>query len=514
MWTRTPLPPHIEEDRVKMLSSLLHFILTFYKLRTGRDFEISQPIGRESHIITICKELTKVFKLETNRLLINVPPGHGKSEIIIHFVAWALAHYPDCQFIYISYGKDLAATHTATIKTILELPFYRKLFGVEIDPNSSAKDNFKTTAGGQVSAFGSSGPITGRNAGLPNLDRFSGAILMDDMHKPDEVHSDTMRESVISNFNMTIKPRPRSPNVPFIGIGQRLHEADLWAYLISGKDGYEWLTVILRALDEAGNALHPKVNPKEMLLIEKETNPYVFSAQYQQDPQPAGGGIFKPEWFVLLDNEPNIVGTFVTVDTAETDKDYNDATVFSFWGIYKIMHGQTDSGLYGLHWLNCVQIRVEPHQLEGEFMQFYADCMQHKCKPQLVVIEKKSTGVTLLSVIQKLQGLRAIHIEHHKNKVARFLETQPYVSTRRVSLHRYAKHTGMCLEHCKKITANNSHAFDDIADTLSDAVRAAFIDKLVLAYVNTHSNADKMATQIMDKFRSIENLKAQRKWQM
>lgn len=222
------------EQKAKLLGSLMLFIQVFYKLRTGREFEISEPIGRESHQITICRELTDVLHCKTKRLLINVPPGHGKSEILIHFIAWCMARFPDSNFLYISYSQDLAAKHTATIKQIMEMSHYKKMFGVELRKDSAAKDNFKTVQGGSVAAFGSSGSITGQNAGLPNLDRFSGAIVMDDMHKPDQVHSDTIREGVKTNYKETVKPRVRGPNVPMIFIGQRLHEDDLPAYLISG----------------------------------------------------------------------------------------------------------------------------------------------------------------------------------------------------------------------------------------------------------------------------------------
>ncbi len=418
----------LAEERAKLLGSFLLFTQVFYKLRTGRDFEISEPIGRESHHITIAKELTKTFNLETKTLMINVPPGHGKSELLIHFVAWAFAHYPDCQFIYISYSHELAAAHTLTIKQIMELPQYKAMFGIEISKDSSARDNFKTTKGGAVKAFGSSGSITGMNAGLPNCDRFSGCVIMDDMHKPDEVHSDTMRDAVIRNYNQTIKPRPRGPNVPLIFIGQRLHEGDLPQFLIDRKDGFTWKRIILKAIDDAGNILYPKVNPLEMLTREKEFNPYVYSAQYQQDPQPEGGGIFKRDKFLLLDEEPEILSTFCTVDTAETSKAVNDATVFSFWGLHKILIRKVDTGLFGLLWINCIEGRFEPSDLENEFMNFYANSMRHKVKPQMVAIEKKSTGVTLLSVLKKCPGLNVIGIERTKasgNKTARYVEMQP-----------------------------------------------------------------------------------------
>ncbi len=72
---------------------------------------------------------------------------------------------------------------------------------------------------------------------LPGLERFSGAVIIDDAHKPDEVHSDTIRQSVIDNYRETIQQRCRGINVPIIFIGQRLHEDDLAAYLINAKDG-------------------------------------------------------------------------------------------------------------------------------------------------------------------------------------------------------------------------------------------------------------------------------------
>jgi hypothetical protein len=67
----------LTEERLKLQGSLLYFTQMFYRLRTGRLFELSEPPGRESHFITICRELTKVARGETKRLIINVPPRYG-----------------------------------------------------------------------------------------------------------------------------------------------------------------------------------------------------------------------------------------------------------------------------------------------------------------------------------------------------------------------------------------------------------------------------------------------------
>ena len=473
-----------EQYASELRCSLLRFTKVFYPLLTGRDFIVSNPPGREPHQITICKALVRAAKLEIpeQRLIINVAPGSGKSTLLSAFVAWTLASYPDARFLYISYSKVLAAKHTEMIKRIIQLPHYKYLFGVSIRHDSKAREYFQTTAGGAVAAFGSGGAITGMDAGLPGLDRFTGAVIIDDAHKPDEVHSDTIRQSVIENYRETIQQRARGQNVPFIFIGQCLHEDDLSNYLKTGQDGYNWERVILKSIDEAGNPMYPEAFPLEMLRKKQEFDPYVFASQFQQDPIPAGGALFKPHWIEQLDDEPEIIFTFLTADTAETSKSYNDATAFSFWGLYNIEILGRKTGEYGLHWLDCQELRIEPKDLKPMFLEFWQACMSHPKQPMLAAIEKKSTGVTLISVLEEIRGLQIRQIERTKasgSKAQRFLEVQPYIASKRVSITRGARHTDLVLNHISKITANDTHRHDDIMDTLVDAIRLSLIDKTI-----------------------------------
>jgi predicted phage terminase large subunit-like protein len=467
----------------RLLGSLLRFTQLFYKLRTGRDFLISEPISRESHHISIARAFTNVFDGKIERLAINIPPRYAKTEMAIHFAAWGLAHYPDCNFLYVSYSHTLAKKQTQTIRDIISMPDYRRYFGVQISGQTSAKDNFETTAGGSVYAVGSEGMITGRGAGIKNCNRFSGAIIIDDIHNITNISSDTIRTAENEWFNNTLQSRVNGPTVPIIVIGQRGHEDDIFGNIFSGNfDKRDWKDLIIPAIDVAGNALDPAMHSKEMLLDMQEKMPYVFASQYQQDPQPAGGGIFKEDWFVLMDEEPEILKTFIVVDGAESLKTYADKTVFSFFGIYRIKVREVDTGLYGIHWLDCWEHQVEPKDLESTFLQFWADCMQHPKKPQMAAIEKKSSGTTLISVLKNVQGLQVIEMDRtiaSGSKTARFLATQPYVASKQVSLPRYGKHTHQCIEHMRKITANETHRHDDIADTLADGVKLALIDKTI-----------------------------------
>src|SRR6266849_2996978 len=158
--------------QAKLHGSLLLFTQEFYYLRTGRYFELSYPVSRESHYITICRALTRVFRGECKRLIINIPPRYGKTELVISFVAWAMARFPDSNFLYISYVKDLAAKQTKTIRQIITRPDYQDLFGVKLSSDTKSKSDFENIQGGSVYAAGADGPITGRGAGIDGCPRF------------------------------------------------------------------------------------------------------------------------------------------------------------------------------------------------------------------------------------------------------------------------------------------------------------------------------------------------------
>lgn len=483
----------LAKTKAELSGSLILFTQTFYKILHGRDFNLSNRKGGESHLIKMSRYLTKSFRGETTRLIMACPPGWHKSTMCRFFVAWAMAQYPDSQILYVSFSHERAAENTHGIKQIMSLPHYRKIFGVEISSEVKAKDKFKTTAGGMVSAYGSSGGITGADCGLPHLDRFSGCMVIDDIHKPDEVNSDSIRERVINNYHGTLDTRFRSPTVPRILIGHRLREDDLTGRLLEGMDGHDWESVIFTPFDEAGNEVYPEVSPRDKMIIKSKIDPYTYASQYLQNPTPPGGGVFKKEYFRVDDFDQEMICTFMTIDTAETNKDYNDATVFSFWGVHHIKNSYVETGQYGLRWIDCLEVRIEPKDLYDEFLQFYSACMRYKVPPNVIAIEKKSTGVTLSSIMKEMRGVRIMDINRTRasgSKSSRYLEASPYVASGLISLPMNAKHTKMCIEHCSKITLNDTHRHDDIADTLYDAIKIALIDKTILA-MTKHSDTKK-----------------------
>ena len=221
--------------------------------------------------------------------------------------------------------------------------------------------------------------------------------------------------------------------------------------------------------------------------------------------------MFREEWFPLLDKTPNILATFITCDSAETEKEYNDATVFSFFGVYKISYHNRDiDDLYGLHWLDCLELRIEPKDLQSAFLDFWASCMRYKVKPKLAAIEKKSTGVTLLSVLKEVQGLRTLDIHRSgtiNSKTNRFIEMQQFIASKQLSLPIDGRHTRMCIDHMKKITANNVHRFDDICDTAYDAIKMALIDKIIINQELTSTDYNDLGKRLTSTTNRIDRLR-------
>lgn len=508
------------DAKATLLASFLTFTRYFFPLLTGREFVMTNPIDRECHFITIAKFFTKAYRTLDFRGYLGIAPGYSKSTMCCFWVAWTMARHPDSKYLYISHSKKLSTKHTGTIRDIICLKEYGELFGVYLKNDSRGREFFTTTDGGEVAAFGLQGGATGRDGGMPMLDRFSGAIIVDDAHTADDVTSDAMRENAIDIFKGTVLPRKRGINVPIIMIAQRLREMDLPDWVLGtpengyvGGDGYVWDRLMLQSLDANDNALYPEKDTKEALIRMREYDPYNFWAQHQQNPQPPGGSLFKRDYFETLEIEPDYLCTFITADTAETEKNYNDASAFSFWGLYKIKAGDIDTGMYALHWINCWEIRVEPAELEGKFIDFWARCLMHKVKPAFAIIEEESTGVTLVSSLRKMPGLQVRGIKRKRNKngdpitkSSRFIAMQHHVNRRQITLPFGDAHTENCITHMSKITANDSHAFDDICDTAYDAVKVALIDETLIRMYDKIGRTDNssLANAIISKSKSIE----------
>lgn len=275
-----------------------------------------------AHLIIIADALKKVAAGEITRLIINVFPRGGKTELAVKsFIPYCLALNPAAKFIHLSYSDDLALDNSETARDWVNSFDYQQLFpSVKIKKSSDSKKKWYTEAGGGVYATSTGGQITGFGAGqvdpmedelgniVEELERsvneswlgakanFGGLIILDDPNKVDDADSEVQRKRVNERFDSTISNRVNSRKTPIVILQQRTHEDDLSGYLIKkqGKkeDGGVWTVISLPSIKEDGTALCPeKFTIEELRALEKH-NDIVFQRQHMQNPKPRAGLLF------------------------------------------------------------------------------------------------------------------------------------------------------------------------------------------------------------------------------
>lgn len=334
----------IDVKKTWVLGSVLNFTRYFFKYNQNRKFVVGD------HHKLIADKLNDVLEGKITRLIINLAPRYGKTELAVkNFIAMGLALNPKAKFIHLSYSDDLALDNSDGVRDIMELPEYQQLFDARLD--NRGKKKWYTTEGGGLYATSSSGQVTGFGAGLvddeeseeddkelekfmPAVDGldFGGAIIIDDPIKPDDANSATLRNKVNTKFETTIKNRVNSRKTPIIIIMQRLHVDDLCGKLLR-DEGDEWEVLSLPCIrtNEKGDevALWPFKHSLSELLKEKLKNAFVFATQYMQNPKPLEGLMYD-RGFKTYDTIPfsKSLQRKAYVDTADTGKDYLCAIIY------------------------------------------------------------------------------------------------------------------------------------------------------------------------------------------
>lgn len=328
------------------LTSTLNFTRYFFKQLYKRKF----VVGR--HHIRIAEALDRVFRGETTRLIINIAPRFGKTELAVkNFIAMGLAINPAAKFIHLSYSDGLARDNSSGVQDIIRDPAYKRLYpGTK--PTSRNTQKWTTTAGGGLYAVSSAGQVTGFGAGLVDLEEeeeaallreveelntvnagtFGGAIVIDDPIKPDDARSELIRTKVNQKFETTIRNRVNSRKTPIIIIMQRLDIDDLCGYLQRVEpDAWEVLSLPVLEQNEKGEdvALWPfKMDIAEIYKI-RELTPWVFETQYMQNPMPLTGLMYErpfKTYQTLPVTRRQVIKAYV--DTADTGDDYLCAIVY------------------------------------------------------------------------------------------------------------------------------------------------------------------------------------------
>ncbi len=300
------------------------FVNVTFKAKTQRDFVWGE------HHTAICKALDDVVDGKIRKLIINIAPRYGKTELVSKmFIAYGLAINPRSRFLHLSYSEDLVLDNSRDINEFVRSQAYQYLFpSVQVTDTGAKK--WTTTAGGGVYATSTAGQVTGFGAGqmdedteewlnLPESSKFSGAIIIDDPLKPTDANSDIEREKINARYTTTISSRTNSRRTPIIIVAQRLHEHDFCAFVQECEPG-EWTVLSLPCIKEDGTALWPFKDTIEDLNKKRNADSIVFETQYMQHPTPKEGLMYSE--FRTYDVLP--VGAYsrmTDTDTADTGAD-------------------------------------------------------------------------------------------------------------------------------------------------------------------------------------------------
>ena len=387
-----------------------------------------------------CQQLLE-GTLGSDRLMLFVPPQHGKSEIVSRkFPAWALGVNPLLKIVGSSYSADLAQQFSRSIQRTIDSSEYGELFPQTYLNNMRVKtdtqrgwlrnvDQFETVGyGGFYKAVGVGGSLTGTPVDL--------GIIDDPVKDALEAGSQTYRDRIWDWYTDVFLTRLHN-NSKQILITTRWHEDDLAGRLL-GREPEKWTVVSIPAIREdmnlpedprqIGEALWEEQHSLERLLDVEKRSPRTFAALYQQRPTIACGNIIKREWFKhikvadfkrIYDNEPIVF----FLDTAYTDKTDNDPS-----GI--IATCKIGGDLYITHAHKVMMKFPDLLRFIPEYVRQHGYTSRSSIR-----IEPKANGISVVDQLKDTSGLNVVRTPSPKDsKETRLYAASPTVESGRVIL--------------------------------------------------------------------------------
>ena len=300
---------------------------------------------RPKHIEYLTKVLHAVERGEKDRVIVTMPPRHGKSNLCSNFFpAWYLGRHPDHYVISSSYAQQLADDFGRKVRNLIADPMHSAVFPNSVIADDSASvQRFATVGGGQYFAVGRGGSITGRGGHL--------VIIDDPIKDREEANSERIRQLLHDWFTSVVYTRLMKGGKMLI-IQTRWHEDDLAGWLLREHAGDGWELFNMPAIAEKdegwrneGDALWPDRYPLtipegerglSLDRIRKAIGSSDFTSLYQQRVGRADGEIFRAEWFdssQYENTDPRGMTKYILVDPANSKKKRSDYTAMIVIGL-------------------------------------------------------------------------------------------------------------------------------------------------------------------------------------
>lgn len=371
------------------------------------------------HHMAIAEALERVAAGTCKRLMIFMPPRHGKSMLASEFFpAWWLAENPERYIIAATYAQEIADDFGRKVRNLCRTAQHRALFpGFSLQEDSQAASRFHTDKGGVYHGVGIGGAATGRGAHL---------LLIDDPVKDrEQAESEAFRQRAKDWYTSTARTR-LMPGGAIVVIQTRWHEDDLAGWLLKNQTHENWEILSLPAMAEPGDplgraegeALWPEAYPLSELEPIKQSSSRDWAALYQQHPSPVGGGLVKISWFKRYSAAPaNPRRIIQSWDTGMKANEVNDPSVCTTWA-------ETETGFYLLD--------VYVRRMEYPDLRRAVESLSSRWQPTVVLVEDKASGQSIVQDIRASTRISVVPVEPKGDKVVRLLAVSAQIEAGRV----------------------------------------------------------------------------------
>ena len=408
------------EFQEKSTSTFMDFVVTIWKEFISGD-----------HHVKMAKAFDDIANGKLNRLIINMPPRHTKSEFASHlFPAYLLGKNPKLKIIEATHTSDLAVNFGRKVRDLIDGDEYHELFpDTELKADSRSAGKWLTNKGGEYYAAGIGGALAGRGADL---------FIIDDPHSEQDAMSDKAMDDAYEWFMGG--PRQRlQPGGAIVIVMTRWSKKDLTGRLIKkmaqDKGADQWQVIEFPAILPSGKSLWKEFwKLEELESIKASVSPSKWAAQYMQRPTGEGISIIPKEWFMNWEEEkpPKCEYLIQSYDTAFLKSERADYTAITTWGVF-YPEGKIGEEMYTgndahLILIDCIKERFDFPELKAEALRLY-----EFWQPDTVIIEAKASGLPLVQELRRV-GIPVNTFSPGKgqDKIARLNSVSPIFQDGRV----------------------------------------------------------------------------------
>jgi len=436
------LPTMSADEKRRTLERMRVYQQALVKDKGAESFlEFIQHVYPDYKIGPHHRRLAKIFEDVANgkkkRVVVNIAPRHGKSEMISYLApAWFLGKHPQKKVIMASHTADLAVNFGRRVRNLVGSDLYKDIFPqVELQADSKSASRWGTNFQGEYFAIGVGGALAGRGADL---------FIIDDPHSEQEAKLGRADVFLPAWEWFQSGPIQRlMPGGAIIVVMTRWSKLDLTGQIVNqmvkseeGDDVEEWEIVEFPAiidkkvtlkvteeeivvdrdgnvlLDENGNEIVKKVTREKTEVVEAPLWPEFWSieelrakravldvrywnAQYLQNPTSEEGALIKREWWQVWDKEvpPECEFIIMALDAAQETNNRADYNALTTWGVF--FNEETEN--YNVILLNSIKQRLEFPDLKKLVLEEYKEW-----EPDAFVVEKKSNGAALYQEMRRM----------------------------------------------------------------------------------------------------------------